>query len=602
MYNRIMNIRTQIQSDLLEAFRKIGIDAKHAVLGTSDKADYQCNACFAVAKELKCPPAEIGARIVAAFKSTAAVMGFSPPGFLNINVTDKALVNLGNEILKTKRIPIEKQKARTIFFDYGGANVAKELHIGHLRPPIVGEALKRVMASCGHRVVADAYLGDWGLPLGLVIAWMESEKISIDKLVLEDLNVIYPLASRRKDTDGAFRKRAEEITAKLQKRGEPYYSIWQRIRELSVEKIDENYRRLGCTFDYLNGESHAAPFVDETLGILEKYTFVDRDCLLMDVKRDTDTGPMPPVILRKGNGGDLYATSDVATILYRYRDHRPDEFIYITDFRQSLHFEQVFRVVKKAGIVPESVHMHHIGLGTITGTDGKPFKTRDGGAIKLEDIMNVVVDAARVRLAENGRDDKDGRLAEAIGQAALKFTDLGNNVKSGYVFDPARATAFEGKTGPYILYTIARINSVLRKACCEARAGSTGLVCGTRKSEARNRLWRGSNSPRLRPVLPALASQQASQGFADGCMRTLLASVLKLSDAFTSASQSYTLNGIVDAVYDLAVAFNGFYTSTPILKEADALKRENLLAMCELVKTSLEFAMHTLAIDVVESM
>jgi len=497
--------------------------------------DYQF-ACFEIAKKQGKKPLDVATQMAKSHKGDLATACASAPGFINFVLTDKALQEIADYVLKNNKIPLETQEKRKIFFDYGGANVAKELHIGHLRPPIIGEALKRVFQAFGHKTIADTYLGDWGLQMGLVIA--ELELNGNPEITIELLNEYYPIASKRAKEDENFRKKAEEYTARLQNLEEPYYSVWKKMRAVSVEKIRENYNRLNCTFDLYNGESTAQPFVEKVLEVLKPHTRVDNDCVLMDVKDDSDNKPMPPVILKKGNGGDLYATSDVATLYYRQKSLKPDEYVYVTDFRQNLHFEQVFRVAKKGGIIPSDVMLTHIGLGTITGADGKPFKTRDGGTIRLEDVINLVVDAA-----------KD----ERVGLSALKFADLVNHVKSGYIFDVDKFISFEGKTGPYILYTIARINSILEKSD----------------------KWTGVTS---------------------GLNHEVMGAIVKLSDAYTAATQNYTLNGIVDAMFLVAQAFNVFYGKEQIIGN------DANLTLAKIVKLVLEFVMDTLAIDVVEKM
>jgi len=567
-----MTIREQIEKDLVNAFVKLKFDVTPAQISVSnlDNVDYQCNASFQIAKSIKKNPLDVASEIAKNFKSKVAICEVSKPAFLNFQVSDMALEKLAGEILTNGKIPLAKQKKRTVFFDYGGANVAKELHIGHLRPPIVGEALKRVFGSFGHKTVADTYLGDWGLQIGLVIAELELQKTK--DITIEVLNEYYPRASKRKDTDPEFMKKAQEYTRQLQQLKEPYIGLWKKIRAVSVERIRENYERLNCTFDLYNGESHAQPFVDMVLKILEPHTYIDKDCLLIDVKNENENKPMPPVILKKGNGGDLYATSDVATIYYRQKDFNPDEYIYVTDFRQNLHFEQIFRVVKKGNIVPENTKFTHIGLGTISGKDGKSFRTRDGGTIRLEDVIGLVVDGAKKRLVESGR-NADDETAERIGLSALKFADLVGNVKSGYIFDIEKFTDFNGKTGPYLLYTIARINSLLSKVGGEYKDVSAIL------SEVKN---------------PASEAKRN--------IRNILSSVLKISDAYTTAAQNYTLNGIVEAVYNLASEFNSFYGNTNILKEKDANLKNLYIGICVLVKKTMEFVLDTLAIDIVESM
>ena len=538
-----MNIKQQIEKTL-----------GHPIsVSTIDICDYQCNACFAIAKEQKVHPMQIASEMASKFKSPLATTEAVAPGFVNFKITDGALESAVNEILKTGKLPLEKQTPRKIFFDYGGANVAKELHVGHLRPPIIGEALKRVFKALGHETISDTHLGDWGLQIGLVLAQLEDEENN--DITLEKLNELYPKASKRKDTDTAFYNRAEQITAKLQQSKQPYFGLWKKIISVSVPRIQENYKTLNCTFDTFEGEYKAQQYVDEILTLLKDVTYKSENCIVMDVKTDSDTRPMPPILLRKSNGGELYSTTDVATIHYRQKEYNPDEYIYVVDFRQELHLEQVFRCVKKGNLVPPETRLVHVSYGTMNGADGKPFKTRTGGTIKFEEVINLITECASKRLSENGR-SVDIETAQKIGIAALKFADLSNNVRKDYVFDIEKFTSFEGKTGPYLLYTVARINSVLNKA---------------------------NNTP-----IPNNLTVSKTN-------RDVIIKTIKLADSYASAAANYTLNGLVDAVYNLAVAFNLFYAGESIIKGGH-------LPLARLVKTAMLFALDTLAITVVQEM
>lgn len=547
--------------------QKLEQDLGHRV-SAGREGDYQCNVAFSLAKESGRKPIDVANEIAAKFKSDIATVSVSGAGFLNFHIKDDALSHFGQEIMKTGRLSMPVVDKKTFMFDYGAPNIGKELHVGHLRSPIIGEALKRVAEALGHKTIADNYLGDWGLPMGLILAELELAGRIVDgKLVgevtLDTLNEFYPRASVRKSEDPEFKMRAEQITIRIQSHSKPWHELWKQIRAVSVAKIKENYDLMGCTFDTYNGESYSWKYVATVLAHLQEQglTYMDKDCLLMDVKEDTDTGPMPPVILKKGNGGDLYATSDIATIWYRHHDYAPDEFIYVVDQRQSLHFNQLFRVVKKGGIVPESTKLTHVGYGTINGTDGKPFKTRAGGTIKLEEVFNILTDAAKKRLQESGR-NVDDETARKIGLAALKFADLQNTIRKDYQLDIDKFTSFEGKTGPYLLYTIARINSILGK-------GDLTLPEVVNVSDV------------TRPIFIAM---------------------LRLVDSFATALQNYTLNGIVDAVFNLSQEFNNFYATTNILREADASKRNSYLVLCQIVKNAITFALDKLAIETVDKM
>jgi arginyl-tRNA synthetase len=558
-----MNIKAQIEKDLVATFEKLGFDKGLAVVSISgvDICDYQCNASFQLGKALGCKPIEVATKIAANFLSEVAVAEAVPPAFVNFRIKDSALVEIAKNTLKSGQLPILKQEPRVVFFDYGGANIAKELHVGHLRSPMIGEALKRTFSALGHKTFADTFLGDWGLQIGLVIAEMELNNTDVDGISLNMLNEFYPRASKRKDTDAAFRARAEQITLDMQQLKQPYFDISKKIRDVSVAKIKENYETLNCTFDTFNGEFHAQQHIPVVLEKLKaKGAYMNDGCLIMDVKVDSDTGPMPPILLQKSNGGELYTTTDVATAYYRYLDYKPDEFIHVVDSRQELHFNQVFRCVAKGELVPPNTKFTHVSYGTMNGTDGKPFKTRSGDTIKFEDVINIVTEAAEKRLRENSVNN-DSALARKIGIAALKFADLSNNVRKDYVFDLDKFTSFEGKTGPYILYTIARINSLLNKV---------------------------KDKPAISKI--------------DSTSRGIIIKLIKLADAYPVAAANYTLNGIVDAAFALAVEFNSFYADYNISREADAEKRAHALALCVLTRLALTQAMDTLAIEIVEEM
>ncbi|MCL2569576.1 MAG: arginine--tRNA ligase [Firmicutes bacterium] len=578
-----MNIKTQIEKELQAVFKALGFDERFATINTSQvgDADYQCNACFQIAKMIGKAPYDVAVEIADVFKHDSKIVDAEPskPGFVNFFIIERELERIANFVLKKNQLPLAPQDKQTIFFDYGGANIAKELHAGHLRSPVIGEALKRTHMAFGHKAISCTYLGDWGLQIGLVIAECEFGGIIRDgkfkrEITLDLLNEIYPNASKRKDVDPTFKKRAEDITVKTQNLEQPYYGMWQELWRVSVNKIRENYLALGCTFDFYNGESHAEPYVDIIMKMLEPLSYIDKDCVMINVAEKGEhiplprkvgepqryENPFPPVILKKGNGGDLYSTSDVATIYYRYNNHKPDRFIYVTDFRQELHFRQVFRIAKKGNIVPENIQFTHVGYGAMTGSDGKPFKTRAGGTIKLDDIINLVTDASKKRLEESGRDTNQD-TARKIGIAALKFADLSNNVRRDFMFDIDKFTSFEGRTGPYILYTIARINSIFEKA----------------------------------KVKPKTIKFDTT----DLHVVAIVKKIIRLTDAYTATTQTLSLNSLTDATYELAGAFNNFYSNNQIIGSS---KEKTYLALCLLVKQSLEIALNTLAIEVVESM
>lgn len=591
-----MNLKNEIADLLKSAVEKLGYgDGDKIVVSFSNRpelCDFQTNFAMIVAKKLGKKPIEVAEEIVETLKVNenyefSSVM----PGFINIVVKD--LSNFANFVANDKNLGVEQvEKPRLVFFDYGGANVAKELHVGHLRSPIVGEALKRVHIALGDKVFADVHLGDYGLQMGLTILQLkidgyvdnffekdaDVQNLELNNVTMDVLNEEYPKASKRKDVDDEFKAQADEITLFIQQQKEPYFSIYKKIRDLSVKEIEKNYQLLNTTFDFYYGESDAYPMIDKTIQIFidKKLARESEGALVVDVAREGEhipipkksedepqryKNPMPPAIIKKYNGGDLYATTDIATILMRNAEFNPDEIIYVTDNRQAGHFEQVFRCCKLAGISPEKQKLTHVAFGTMNGKDGKPFKTRSGDTIKYKDVLDMLIESAEKKLSDNGIVG-DNELARKIGVGAMKFGDLSNTVAKDYVFDMDKFLAFDGKTGPYIQYTIARINSILIKS-----GFKEGKVNISNREE-----------------------------------RNIAMAILKLNSAYQVCYDSYSLNVLCLATFDLASAFSTFYNNHKILTEMDSSKKESMLALCVLVKKCLEKALWTLGIDSVEKM
>ena len=595
---RKMNLKDKITELVKKSAQKSGIvDTDRLVVSFSNVpnlCDYQTNFALLVAKQLGKKPIDVANAIVENLQSDenfefSAVM----PGFVNVKVKTPQLDEFANAVLKDKNLGVEQVKEpRLVFFDYGGANVAKELHVGHLRSPIVGEALKRVHIAMGDKTLADVHLGDFGLQMGLTILQLKEDGyldaffkkgadialLPIENVTLDVLNDEYPKASKRKDVDKEFKVLADEYTLHIQQHTEPFYTIYKKIKDLSVKEIKKNYDLLNTTFDFYLGESDAYPYIDETIKIfVDKHLARESEgALVVDVAQEGEhipipkkspdepqryKNPMPPAIIKKYNGGDLYATTDIATILMRNRDFHPDEIIYVTDNRQSTHFKQVFRCCKLAKISPKEQKLTHVAFGTMNGKDGKPFKTRAGGVVRLKEVVGLLIDGAEKKLASNGIVG-DIELARKIGVGAMKFGDLSNTVDKDYVFDIDKFLSFDGKTGPYIQYTIARINSILSKA---------NFKDGVVKIESEEE-------------------------------RKIVIALLKLISSYQVCYDSYSLNSLCLATFDLASAFSTFYNNHKILTESDAERKENMLALCKLVKASLEKALWTLGMDSVEKM
>lgn len=587
-----MNLKQMLGADLAEALKKCNYNASGDFISTSNKpllADFQTNIAFSLAKTAQLAPMQVAQKIVDNLpKNNLYVASVAMPAYINFKLTDESLNNYANFCLKDENVGLKKlDNPRTIFMDYGGANVAKELHIGHLRSPIIGEALARLHKILGDRVISDVYLGDWGTQMGLTIAQLEEDGLlegyfgrSKDKteITLDMLNIAYPKASKRKTSEPEFKKKADDYTFLLQNHKEPYYSIYQQIRAVSLERIKYNYDVLGCHFDLFNGESTSQPYVKPTIEIFKNKGLakISDGALIVDVSEEGENvpsgkfdengkellkNPMPPVMLQKANGADIYDTTEIATINMRYQTYKPDEFIYVVDKRQSQHFVIAFRAVKKAGLVGENTKLTHVGYGTMNGSDGKPFKTRSGDTIKLEDIIELVTSAAQKKLDENSM-GTNKQLALDIGLAAAKFGDLSFVTNRDYVFDLDKFTSFEGKTGPYIQYTGTRIKSLLSKA----------QSCGSKVN------------------------------IGDDDQRELVINLFKLNEAYYQSYGEYGLNSLCLALYNFCATFSRFYNNTKILTEPDNQKRESYLALCHLALRAIEQAADTLGFIIPERM
>lgn len=587
----VLNVKDIILNEVNKAFDELGFDKSLISLAYSSKpeiADYQLNSAFALAKRVGKNPMEIANAINEKLQGSENFEAtFSAPAFINIKLTDKLLNKIATAIFEDEKSLVkESDKKMTVVMDYGGANVAKELHIGHLRSPIVGESLHRLYELLGHKVITDTHLGDWGAQMGLTIAQLEDDGYvegyfgrGVNKeITLETLNEVYPKASLRKKTDEVFKKKSQDITLYVQRKKQPYYDIYEQIRKISVEKIKSNYLRLGCSFDLWYGESTAYPFVEETIQIFkDKGLAVESEgALVVNVAKEGENipiekkdpsepqrykNPMPPVIIKKANDADAYATTDIATILMRNRDYNPDRILYIVDFRQSQHFEQVFRACKLAGISPENQELVHVPFGTMNGHDGKPFKTRSGEVVKLEDIINLIKSKAEQRLKENGIVD-DSELAMQIGVGAMKYGDLSNIVSKDYVFDIDKFSSFEGRTGPYIQYTSARINSLLEKG--NNNFGEIKIST----SEERN----------------------------------IVINMIKMYDSFATSLNDNSLNGLALSLYNLASAYSLFYNNIKVLTEQDENKKKSYLSLSKATLNAIVLGLFVLGIDAPKKM
>lgn len=582
----------EIELLLNNAGAKAGYNEKFSVTFSNlpKVCDFQCNDCFAIAKKLGKNPYELAEEVTNAVEENEDFLFEAVrPAFINIKLTDKKLAKIGQEFIKDERGGVPKHsQPQKVIMDYGGANVAKALHIGHLRSPIIGESLKRLYRFLGDEVIADVHLGDWGLQMGLTELQLYLDGHldyyfkggDEEEITLEMLNNAYPKASARKNIDEEFKREADDWTLKIQSRQEPYFTIYKKIREVSVKEIKKHYSELGAEFDLWYGESDAQDYIDKAIKIIEDkhLSRVSDGALVVDVAVEGENiplpktsedevqrykNPMPPAILKKYNGGVLYATTDIATILMRNEMFKDvDRIEYVVDLRQKNHFTQVFRVCKMAGISPNEQQLVYIGFGTMNGKDGKPFKTRSGDTIKLEDIIDMLVEKAGEKLKSNGV-EYDRNLALTIGVGAMKFGDLINNVDKDYIFDLDKFLTFEGKTGPYLQYTAVRINSILNK---------TGLASAEDFT---------------------INNEQE---------REIIKSILKLNSSYEICYSNKSLSPLCLATYNLASAFSTFYSNINVVNEKDESKKKSYIALLMLVKNKLEQALNILAINVPQKM
>ena len=562
-----------ISKKVEQAFQDAGFDASYGRVTVSNRPDlcqYQCNGALSAAKAYKCAPIQIANAVAenlqgADFSMCQAVM----PGFINLNLSDSFLRDYLEQMRTAPDFGVQKEGAgKMAIIDYGGANVAKPLHIGHLRPAIIGEALKRLHKFMGYDTIGDIHLGDWGLQMGLIIAELQVRQPELcyfdpdytgeypaeAPFTLSELEEIYPTASAKKKDDPEFAEKAHIATFELQQGRAGYRAIWNHIMRISLQDLHRIYDALDVHFEAWLGESDADPYIPAMIEDLKQkgHAVESEGALVFPVAEEGDKKEIPPCILIKSDGAAIYATTDLATMVQRMQDHDPDKMLYVTDKRQNLHFEQVFRAAKKGGIVKESTVLEHVGHGTMNGADGKPFKTRDGGVLRLEQLLSDMTDFVRSKVVENkivSEDEVESTTAK-IALAALKYGDLSNQPTKDYNFDLERFAAFEGNTGPYILYTIVRIKSIL------SRYGA----------------WE-----QLPIALPANSYAQE-----------LMLTITKLGPSLESALRTSCPNLICAYIYELAGAVNKFYHETRILTEEDKQLQAGYISLIALAKRVLE--------------
>lgn len=582
-----------ISEELKEAFAKAGYPADQvsaAVSNRPDLCEIQCNGAMPLAKTAHKAPLQIAEEVCAALKEHPAfsMAKAVKPGFINLNITGDFLTAYVNEMASAEKFGFEEDKDPVkIMVDYGGPNVAKPLHIGHLRAAIIGESIKRICRFTGHETLGDVHLGDWGLQMGQIIAEL---KVRSPKLpyfdpqhagpypeeapfTISELEEIYPTASKKckpeSDTyDPAFAEEAHQATALLQQGEAGYRAIWEHIIRISVADLKKNYENLDVHFDLWKGESDVQAYIPDMVRKLkeEGYAYESDGALVVDVAEESDKKELPPCIIVKSDGATLYSTTDLATLVERMQLFQPGYIIYVVDKRQGLHFEQVFRTAKKTGIVPEEEQLFFLGFGTMNGVDGKPYKTRDGGVMRLETLIAEINEAVLAKMKENREFDSEEaeQTAKIIGLSALKYGDLSNQATKDYIFDMERFTSFEGNTGPYILYTIVRIKSILSRYGKEP----SGTIAFTGEKTEKD----------------------------------LMLKLSAFSQVIRGAYEELAPHKICSYIYDLANAFNSFYHEVRILSEEDEAKKDSYLSLLLLTQKVLEQCIDLLGFSAPERM
>lgn len=572
-----------------EAFAQAGYDAacgKVTVSNRPDLCEFQCNGAMPAAKAAHKAPIVIAGEVAARLQDSAVFSSAEAvnPGFLNLRLREDYLATHVEEMRRSERPGVAgNAEERTVVLDYGGPNVAKPLHIGHLRSAIIGESIKRIYRYFGNTVIGDIHLGDWGLQMGLIIAELWERQPDLPyfdddftgeypveaPFTISELEEIYPTASAKSKTDEVFAKKAHEATCFLQNHKRGYYALWQHIMAVSVADLKRNYENLNVSFDVWKGESDAEAYIPPMLEKLEARGILQESegAKVIPVAEEGDKKEIPPCILVKSDGATLYATTDLATIVQRMEDYHPDKVLYLTDKRQSLHFEQVFRAAKKSGIVPESTQLQHIGFGTMNGKDGKPFKTRSGGVMRLETLIADITDYVEKKILENQTlsPEEARQTARIIAVAALKYGDLSNLAAKDYIFDLERFSAFEGNTGPYLLYTIVRIKSILSR-------------------------YDGD------PAELSIAAADSTEA------KALQLELAQMPDQLAMAYRDSAPNTVCAYAYELAGAVNKFYHETRILTEPDPVRRQGYVALITFAKRALEECIDLLGFSAPERM
>ncbi len=587
-----------ITDEVTKAFVECGYDAKYAKVTLSNRPDlceYQCNGAMAAAKEYKKAPFMIADEVVAKLAENPifAMAESVKPGFLNLKIDETYLADYVEAMQKDgARLGCDKcENPKTIMIDYGGPNVAKPLHVGHLRSAIIGESVKRIGKFMGHTMIGDVHLGDWGLQMGLIITELKLRKpelVYFDEaytgeypaeppFTISELEEIYPTASGKSKEDAAYKEAAMQATYELQHGRRGYQALLSHILNVSVTDLKRNYENLNVSFELWKGESDAQPYIPDMVQKMKDdgYAYISDGALVVDVKEETDTKEVPPCMILKSDGASLYNTTDLATIVWRMKDYHPDELIYVVDKRQELYFTQVFRCARKTGLVSEDTGLKFLGFGTMNGKDGKPFKTREGGVMRLEYLVSSVNEEMLKKITENQKskenldisEEEAKETAKTIALAAIKYGDLSNQASKDYIFDIDRFTSFEGNTGPYILYTIVRIKSILKKYEALGKTAADKILPAHSKSE-----------------------------------KDLMLELSKFNAVMENAFEEIAPHKICSYIYDLANAFNSFYHGTKIMAEEDEAVQSSYIQLLHVTKSVLETCIDVLGFSAPERM
>ena len=588
-----------ITDEVTKAFTECGYDAKYAKVTLSNRPDlceYQCNGAMAAAKEYKKAPFMIADEVVEKLAANPifAKAESVKPGFLNLKIDEAYLADYVAKMQEDEgRFGCEKTEApKTIMIDYGGPNVAKPLHVGHLRSAIIGESVKRIGKFMGHNVIGDVHLGDWGLQMGLIITELKQrrpELVYFDDaytgeypeeapFTISELEEIYPTASKKSKEDETYKEAAMQATFELQHGKRGYQALLKHILNVSVTDLKRNYANLNVSFELWKGESDAQPYIPDMVQKMKDdgFAYISDGALVVDVKEETDTKEIPPCMILKSDGASLYNTTDLATMVWRMKDYNPDELIYVVDKRQELYFTQVFRCARKTGIVKPETELKFLGFGTMNGKDGRPFKTRDGGVMRLEHLISGINEEMLAKIQENQKTKENlgisteeaENTAKMVALAAIKYGDLSNQASKDYIFDIDRFTSFEGNTGPYILYTIVRIKSILNK-------------------------YHGLGKDDSGAVIEAAHSKSE---------KDLMLELSKFNAVMESAFEETAPHKICSYIYDLANAFNSFYHGTKIMSEENETVQKSYIRLLELTKSVLETCIDVLGFSAPERM